>query len=275
MMHDPTSAITIQQSLKAFIDNVVLHATSCTHETFTDLQQRAQIQLQWWAQLVRVTGGELNPTKCCGLIYHWEPNKYGILRLHRPEIEHDFLSLPADASTKPIPITKNDEGMWYLGIYITVDQNTKPMEKHLWNKAMLYTTAFRWTPMSRREAGVLYQSCFIPALSYPLPATWLPDTFFEKVHKLSTSTILNKMGFHQNLPWSMVFAPWEFGGMGLCNLKTEMEVQQILILIRHLRAHTPLGDSMELLIQQYQLWTGVSQLILQIRLHTHGFPTNG
>jgi len=122
------------------------------------------------------------------------------------------------------------------------------MEQHLMKKAILYTTAFRRTPMNHREAGVLYRSCFLPALAYPLPATWLPDTFFEKIHQISTSTILNKMGYHRTLPRSMVFAPKHFGGVGLRNLQTEMEMQQIIMLLRHLRAKTPLGQTMEILI---------------------------
>jgi len=108
------------------------------------------------------------------------------------------------------------------------------MELHLWKKAVTYTNALRRTPMSRREAGVLYRSCFIPAISYPLLATWLLDSFFAKVHRLSTSMILNKMGYHRNLPRCLVFAPRTFGGIGLCNLQTEMEVQQIMILVRHM-----------------------------------------
>jgi len=263
LMHDPTKVISIQQSLKASIDDVILHAASRTQDTFEDLQQRTQTQLQWWAQLIQVTGGELNPTKCCGLIYHWEPDKDGILWLKRPDTPPDFLSLTKANTQTPIPITKNDEGMCYLSIYIMIDRNTTPMEKNLWSKAMLYTTAFRRTPMNCHEAGVIYCSCCIPAMSYPLPATWFQDTFFAKVHQLSTSTILNKMGFHHTLPRCLVFAPRAFGGVGLCNLQTEMKVQQLLILIRHMRAQTPLGNSIELLIQQYQLWAGVSQPILQ------------
>ncbi len=44
------------------------------------------------------------------------------------------------------------------------------------------------------------------------------------------------------------------GGVGLSNLQYEMEAQQVMILLRHLCANTPLGRVMEVLIQQYQLW---------------------
>ncbi len=69
------------------------------------------------------------------------------------------------------------------------------------------------------------------------------------------------MGYHRNLPWAIVFAPKYFGGVGLCNLQYKMEAQQIIMLLQHLHAHTPLGQTMEILIQQYQLWAGFSQSI--------------
>jgi len=102
----------------------------------------------------------------------------------------------------------------------------------------------------------------LPALTYPLPATWLPDCFFEKIHHLSTSIVLNKMGFHKNLPRSMVFAPQATGGVGMQHLQYEMETQQIMILLRHLRVKTPLGFALSILIRTYQLWAGFSDPIL-------------
>jgi len=78
-----------------------------------------------------------------------------------------------------------NEGTRYLGLYLTTNRNTKPMESHLWDKAVVYTKAFQQTPMNHREAIVLYKLCFILALTYPLPAMWLPDSFLEK----NTSTI--------------------------------------------------------------------------------------
>jgi len=148
-----------------------------------------------------------------------------------------------------------------------MDQNTKPMEVHLWQKTLLYTTTFQQTPMSCQEVIVLYRSCFILALTYPLPVTWLPDQFFDKIHHVSTSMILNKMDYHQKLPQSMVFAPQSMGGVGLCHLQHKMETQQILILLQHMRVKTPLGQMFEILACLYQS--------LSMSGLAHGFWTNG
>jgi len=76
------------------------------------------------------------------------------------------------------------------------------------------------------------------------------------------STILNKMGYHQNLPRYMVFVPKQMGGVGLHNLCHEMELQQIMILICHLQANTQLGKVIQILLCTYQLWAGLSELVL-------------
>jgi len=146
-IHDPTRTIQVLRSLKAFIDDVVLHATSTSDTPFEVLQTNAQTQLQSWAQLVKVTGGALNPKKCCGLVYTWNPDKHGILHIAQPQLPETFIQLDLDQTHQSIPIPRINEGMRYLGLYTTVDRTTQPMEKHLWEKAILYVNAFHQTPM--------------------------------------------------------------------------------------------------------------------------------
>jgi len=187
--------MTIVKSLKSFINDVAM-SVGGDAPSFDHLVQCAQTQLQWWTQLIRASGGQLNPQKCYCTTYTWVPDQAGIL----------CLSLPAEVNISPcsqnlqqtIPVLKPHEGTQYLGVYLTSNGDTKPMQHQLWRKAILYTEAFQQTHMSPHEASILYRSCFLPALTYPFPAMGLPSTFLERIHKLSASTILNKMGFHQN-----------------------------------------------------------------------------
>jgi len=165
--------------------------------------------------------------------------------------------------SQSIPTLTLAQGTCYLRVYITHNGSTKPMEDQMWKKAITYMRAFQHTHMSQCEANVLYHACFLPVLTYPFPAKWLTKKFLKQIQTLSTSTILNKMGLHHNLPQSLVFAPREIGGLGLCNLIHEQSVQQAIILIRHLRANTTLGTAIELLIRTYQLWAGLSCHILE------------
>jgi len=197
------------------------------------------------------------------MLYHREPDHRGILQLCTPKDPPPPITLIHGDTEQAVGFLQASAGTCYLGLYLTTDCNTHDMETHLMTKATLYTKAFHRTPMNQREARVLYRSCFLPAMAYPLPASWLPDAFFDKVHQMTTLTILNKMGYHRNLPRNMVFAPKAIGGVSLCNLKHEMEVQQILILLCHMHSKTPLGRTMEILVCYYQLWAGIQQPVLE------------
>jgi len=196
MLHNPTQNLEILQSLKAFIDDVILHAKPNQPNQLDDLQHQAQAQLQWWVQLVQVTGRALNLKKCCGIAYQWVLDKWGILKLVQLQLPPNYISLHNGQTLTPIPFPKISEGTQYFGIYIIANRNTNPMEQHLWTKATSYLQAFHSTAMDCREVNVLYCSCFLPVLTYPLLAMWMPDQFFEKLHGLLTTMILNKMGCH-------------------------------------------------------------------------------
>jgi len=45
-------------------------------------------------------------------------------------------------------------------------------------------------------------------------------------------------------------------------LKHKMETQQLIILLHHLWAQTPLGKMMEILIKQYQVWAGIQNSVV-------------
>jgi len=156
--------------------------------------------------LIQASGGALNPQKCCCALYHWMPDTTGILS---PSTVDPTINI-APCPQKPqqtIQVLKPNKGTRYLGIYVTRSGNTQSMQNNVWSKALIYTKAFQRTHMSCREAQVLYRSCFLLALTYSFPAMALPVSFLERIHKLSTSTILNKMGYYRNLPRPLMFAP--------------------------------------------------------------------
>jgi len=78
ILHDPTLTMQIIKSIKAFINDVVM-STGDSETTFNQLVERTKNQLQWWNCLVQSSRGALNPTKCCGAFYCWQPDQYGIL----------------------------------------------------------------------------------------------------------------------------------------------------------------------------------------------------
>jgi len=192
IIQDPMLTLVIVKSMKAFIDDIAMLVNGAT-STLEQMTLRVQTQLQWWTQLIQASGGALNPQKYCCALYHWRPDTSGICRLTTVDPENTNITLCNIRLQQTIHVLKLDEGTQYLDLYMTQSGNTKPMQDHVWHKALLYTKAFQWTHISRHEASILYCSCFLPALTYLFPAMALPVQFLERLHKLLTFTILNKM----------------------------------------------------------------------------------
>jgi len=171
-IREPTLTLTVFKSMKAFIDDVAM-SVGGDHLSIETLTEQAKQQLQWWTQLIQASGGALNPSKCCCALYTWTPDAAGILRLDT-SVHHAIQIAPCHQQPQQtIQVLKPNEGTRYLGVYVTCTGNTQPMQDHIWKKALLYTKVFQRTHMSRHEAGVLYHSCFLPALTYLFPAIGL------------------------------------------------------------------------------------------------------
>jgi len=155
LIHDPMLTITVVKSLKAFIDDVAM-SVGGNLLSLPELATCAQEQLQWWHDLIQASGGTLNPKKGCCAIYTWKPDKLGILRVAATAPEEVEIILQTNQTTQHLTVLALNEGTRYLGIYVTHSGITKPMEDHMWKKAVLYTKAFQCTHMSCREAGMLY-----------------------------------------------------------------------------------------------------------------------
>jgi len=115
----------------------------------------------------------------------------------------------------------------------------------------------------RAEAEVTYRTIFLPTIMYPFPATNLSATILEKAQSMTTPVILSHMGYNQNMPKAVVYAPTTVGGLGFHQLSTEQGLQKIIHLIKHLWTNTTLGNLMEAAIKVYQIQAGIPISVLE------------
>jgi len=76
------------------------------------------------------------------------------------------------------------------------------------------------------------------------------------------------MGYPTHFPRAIVYAPIEVGGLGFCHLGHKQGVQNVLQLVKHLRAMTLNGELYRMLIDTYQIMAGSVRPILE---HTAPF----
>jgi len=98
----------------------------------------------------------------------------------------------------------------------------------------------------------------LPFTSYVIPLDKL-----VKIQGSDTSTFLSKMGYPHTFPRAVTYASHHRGGLGFQHLGYEQGTQKCLQLLKHLRTNTTTGKTYNLLLQQYQLYAGFHQPILE------------
>jgi len=159
--------------------------------------------------------------------------------------------------------TKFSDSLRHLGVHISMDGNTKAEARVLFKWCQTFQTVYKRCPLTRQEAEVVYQTIFLPTITYPLPATTLPESILEQAQSKTTLIILSKMGYNKNMPKAVVYAPITHGRISLKHLHTKQGLQKVLQVLKHLRTCTATGKLIEITLQAYQIQAGLAVSILE------------
>jgi len=80
---------------------------------------------------------------------------------------------------------------------------------------------------------------------------------------MTTPIIISHMGYNQNMPKVVIYAPSTHGGLRLKHLHTEQGLQKALQVIKHLQTCTTLGDLIQVAIKAYQIQAGIPNQVLE------------
>jgi len=264
---DPTNTTTVTQGIDAFCDDTsLLDANNAeAQRTTAELVQTTQTNLTLWNGLLEASGGALNPTKCTWAHFKWYPkNDLLQLQLHddsAPTHELQISRLSGEPST--LVQLQPHTPYRYLGIHLTMNGDWKKELKVLQTRNQNYMQVLSKCALTRREVNVIYRQCYLPAVTYPLPAAVIPIDKLDKAQQSITTAFLTKMGYPRTFPRAVAYAPKAEGGVGLLSLSAEQGTQKVLQIIKHLRAHTTTGTIYRILVSHYQLQTGFTQPILE------------
>ena len=101
------------------------------------------------------------------------------------------------------------------------------------NRNQKYMQVLTKCSLSQHEVKVIYQQCYIPAVTYPLPVTTIPTKKINKEQKPIMTAFLAKMGYPQTFLQAVAYAPKSHGGIGLCHLSAKQGTQKILQVLKH------------------------------------------
>jgi len=262
-LQSPNTSITLNLSIDAFMDDTWMPATSNNNSALQELTGQAQQNLQKWHDILQSSGGQLNPKKCVWMLFNWHFKPSGAAQLRAPPVPPEITTTIKGSEPYPIWRLQPNEAHRYLGIQLTTDGNHKRELQIFKDRTQRYTNFIHQCPLTTQEARVVYLQCYLPTISYPLPATSFPPEKIIKIQGSATSAFLSKMGYPRTFPRAITYVSTRRGGLGFRHLGHEQGVQQCLQLLKHIRSNTTMGKTYQLLIQHYQLHAGFRHSILE------------
>jgi len=271
VLSSPTKQTTATQHIDAYVDDMTLmNGDQFGNHTLLCIQ--AQKNLNIWSNLVRCTGGNLNPPKCGWAHFRWNYTPHGNPYLSK--IQHPVgLKLP-DRKGKIHQLKQHlpTTAVCILGVHIAMDGNMDKEYSILKEKAAKYLQVLYRCKFTTAKAKTIYQQCYIPALVYPLPATSMDPIHIQETQDKVTALFLSKMGYSRLFPCSVAFAPSNLGGIGLHHIGYEQDIQKIIMLLKHGQANTHHWPVLKILIETYQLYAGLTHSILEDTRHLPWCP---
>ncbi len=217
-LSSPNQRYTLNLSIDAFMDDTWLPAPNTSNLPLNDLATQAQQNLQTWHNILQSSSGQLNPKKCVWMLFNWHFKPSGIAQIKVPATPPIITTTIIGAEPYPIRRLQPDEAHRYLGIQLTTDGNQKKELQIFKERMQRYTNFIHQCPLTAQEARVVYLQCYLPTLSYPLPATSFPPENLIKIQGSATSAFLSKMGYPRTFPRAITYASTSRGGLGFQHL---------------------------------------------------------
>lgn len=124
------------------------------------------------------------------------------------------ITLPSDSKVKEIIITQKEvtEAHKTLGTMKTIIGNEESHKAFLMKKSNAFATKVLHANMPRCQAKLAYNTIYIPAMLYSLPATNLSEKDLDEIQSRATGRFLSATGFEKGFPRAVVHGPKAYGG---------------------------------------------------------------
>jgi hypothetical protein len=229
-----------------------------------DLVEQMQVVIQFFLDLLQITGGDISPEKCVWyLIAHrW---KNGLPSLLRKRESHHGVEITSNATGHTLGIKRKaaTQGHRTLGFHLTGDRTSSAHKKIMKCKSKEYSKAIIISTLNRGEGLLAYNSYYMASLSYGTAAKSLDIKECEEIQRPVVNAMLPKMGINRNTSRSVVFRTSKYGGLDLDHLVAVQGFGQLQYLIGSLWTQYTTGDMYQMLLEYTQLECGTATPILE------------
>jgi hypothetical protein len=243
VFRSPDGHFTAETNLQAFVDDNYLTTEGDADESCEEIVAKAQAAAQAWCDLLRATGGDLEPTKSSSYLVTFGFTMTGAPVMKRFPQECQIRVQDEDGILgDPFKSVSPFQARRTLGCYKSPSGEQCTTLKVLQEKAtsltQLVNRAFlKPVGANRHLRGVAY-----PSLMYSAPVNFLSETQLDKVTKILAKSYIPKLGFARTTAGGVVYGSSSLGGLGLQSLWVAQGIDEIFMFVKSWRANNIAGE---------------------------------
>jgi hypothetical protein len=226
----------------------------------TLLTEDLQLTLSYWNQLVKVTGGALEPNKSGWYAFHqmWD-NVAGEYRYEDIGTTGDITACDKDGKRVSLPFISCHTAQEMIGVKMTPTGDHTEQIKSMQAKALEEARFLRLGSISETDTRHALITSIYPCLAWPLLCMSLSHTESKLLLRPLLKAALPKMGIVSTLGYDYIHGSADFQGLGIPELFHNTYAIQLETIVDHLWKHTQTGHFISMAIQEFILEAGSTQ----------------
>jgi len=233
------------------------------HALSSALEEVAQL----WLNLLTMTGGKLNLSKCLAYVLITDFDSSGNPHFRTKEDLQASIQLTSETDNIATEITIYDPSQSHktLGCMLNPNFDMTAQEQKLLDKATKYNGVFRTLALRGKKWQVrsTYDLVYLPAVTYPLSVSTFGCTALRRIQAVTERTILHGLQINSCFPLAVRYASSRYFGLDIHRLEVTQFTQQVLLLLSHIRQGSDIGHAYTSTINAMQIICGVSWPILR------------
>lgn len=263
-MTDPTGNITLRQWLEAIVDDTSVFTNTPEFESLPNLVAHLESDAQYWENLLSVSGGCLELSKCFYYLLAWTFTNTGDpipMSINEIEQTTSAVRLQEFSKTTPTNIKQQAPEVAHktLGVWKSMIDDDTVNIKHLKQRSANMASIVSTSGLRPYQADAAVRMIYTTAMGYSLPAVNISEKIVNKIQAKALESFVPALGYNRNFPRDVILGPSEFGGASIPHLYTESRIQQVEMLLSNIRADTDLGKLFLINLNWIQVLAGIGE----------------
>ena len=250
-----------------YVDDVTLGISLPAEDPQSESTVRRYIRKigQIWEQLLYISGGRLELSKCfwVPVTWKWTKGKPKMQSTSKTRAKDLYLFESESRSEVLIPKLSGKTAVKRLGVWTNCEATWSTEYKNWMEFSKNFGKKIKYAKLGRIAGYHAYHAMWMAKFRYSAPVIGFTIKQIQQIKQKIVGPCLSAAGVCSKMPRAVVFGPSKYGGLGWDNPITITIFEKLKILIGSIRLWDTVGQLYYIQLTWIQLYAGISTPVLE------------